>query len=153
MPNTFGMSLKISSIFLWNMLPAGATPTGSHLYLYHSNWHANIVKYEDFLSGFKLWYPELTSIRERYFALLSFGRISFRVDPLCIGLISAWFRHAGSRHNLTLPLALVTNTKLLHHSDVLSTPSGAIMYSFCSLSNSSFNSVWSAYATHLNGAW
>ena len=25
-PNTFGMSLKISSIFLWNMSPAGAAP-------------------------------------------------------------------------------------------------------------------------------
>ena len=29
LPKTFGMSLNISSIFLWNMWPAGATPNGS----------------------------------------------------------------------------------------------------------------------------
>ena len=130
MPNTYGMSLKISSVFLWNMLPAGAAPNGSHLYVYHPNWHTNMVRYEDFLSSFKLWYPEFASIRERYFALSSFGRISFRVCPLCIGLISAWFKCAGSRHNLTLPLALVTSTKLWHHSNGLLTPSSAMMSNF-----------------------
>ena len=147
------MSLKISSIFLWNMLPAGATPNGSYLYLYCPNWHANIVRYEDFSSSLKLWYPELTSIRERNFALLSFGRISIRMGTLCMGLISAWFRCAGSKHNPTIPLALGTNSKLLHHSADSLTPSGAIMLSFCSLSNSSWNGFWSAYATHLGSAW
>ena len=43
-----------------------------------------------------------------------------------MGLINAWFNCDGSKHNLTLPLALDTNTKLLHHSDVSSTPSGVI---------------------------
>ena len=47
-----------------------------------------------------------------------------------MGLISAWFRHGGSRHNLTIPLALGTNTKLLHHSTDLSTPSGTRMSTF-----------------------
>ena len=63
--------------------------------------------------------------------------MSFRVGPLCIGLISAWFKHAGSRHNVTFPLALGTSTKLLHLSDVSLTPQGAIMSCFCSLYNSS----------------
>ena len=123
MPNTFGISLKISLIFLWNMSPAGAAPNGRHLYLYLPNWHVN-VRYADFSPSFRLWHPELASIRERYFALLSFGRISFRVGPLCIGHISAWFRDAGSRHSLTLPLALGTSTKLLHHSNVSLTHQG-----------------------------
>ena len=76
----------------------------------------------------------------------------FRVGPLCIGLISAWFNHTGSKHSLTFPLALGTSRKLLHHSDVSSTPSGAVMCCFCSLSNSS-KGFWSAYAMHLGGTW
>ena len=50
-----------------------------------------------------------------------------------MGLISAWFKHAESRHNSTIPLALDTNSKLLCHSADLLTPSGTIMLSFCSL--------------------
>ena len=38
---------NILLIFLWNMLPAGATPMGSLVSLYQSNWHANLVEYED----------------------------------------------------------------------------------------------------------
>ena len=90
------------------------------------------MKYDDFSSSFKLSYPELTSIRERYFALLSFGSMSLRVGSLCHDLISVWFNCAGSRHNLTLPFGLGTSTKLLHHFDVSSTLRGAIMSCFCS---------------------
>ena len=56
--------------------------------------------------------------------------MSFNVGPLWTGLINAWFNLAGSKHNLTLPFALGTNTKLLHHSTVLSIPSGVIMCTF-----------------------
>ena len=112
-----------------------------------------MVRYEDFLSSFKLWYPDLTSIRERYFALLCFGRILFSVSPLCMGLNSAWFRCTGSRHNLTISLPLGTNTKLLHLSTDSLTHSGTIMSSFCSLSNYSWNGFCSAYATCLSSAW
>ena len=56
--------------------------------------------------------------------------MSFNVGPLQIGLINAWFNFAGSKHNLTFPFALGTNTKLLHHSTVSSTPSGVIISSF-----------------------
>ena len=66
-----------------------------------------------------------------------------------MGLINAWFNHAGSKHNMTLPLTLSTNTKLVHHSDISSTPSGVIISSCCSLSNSSLNGFCSRYATHL----
>ena len=38
---------------------------------------------------------------ERYLTLLSFGNMSFSVAPLCMGLINAWFSHAGS--NTVLP--------------------------------------------------
>ena len=43
--------------------------------------------------------------------LFSLGSISFSVGPLCISLINAWISHAGSRHSLTLPFALGTNTR------------------------------------------
>ena len=137
MPNIFDMSLKISSIICWNILPAGGTPNGSYLYLYLPNCHANVIRYDDLSSSRKLWYPELTSIRESYLSLLSFGSILFEMGPLCTGLISAWFNCAGSRHSLTLPLALGTSTKLLHHSEVSLTSRDAIMSCCSSLFNSS----------------
>ena len=77
----------------------------------------------------------------------------FSVGPLCIGLINAWLSHAGSKHSLTLPFALGTNTKLLHHSAVLSIPRGVMMSISCSHSSSSLNSFCNAYATCLGGAW
>ena len=88
--NTLGMSLKISSISHLNMLPAGAAPKGKHLYLYLSNGQANVVKYDDCLSNFRLWYPKLALVMDMYCTLLSFGSISFSVGyyhkavtPLC----------------------------------------------------------------------
>ena len=54
MPNTFGKSLNISCIFHWNMSSAGAVPNGNLLYLYLPNWHANVVRYDDFPSGLRL---------------------------------------------------------------------------------------------------
>ena len=56
--------------------------------------------------------------------------MSFNMGPLQTGLINAWFHLTGSKHNLTLPFALGTNTKLLHHSAVSSIPSGVIMSIF-----------------------
>ena len=79
--------------------------------------------------------------------LLSFTNISFKVVPLCTGLISAWFSQAGSKHSLTLPLALGTTTKLLHHSDTSSTPKGVFISCHCSLSSSSWNGFCNTYAT------
>ena len=145
MPKTFGMSLNISSIFCWNMLPTGAAPNRSGMYLYLPNWQANVVRYNDFSSTLKLWYPELAYIIDKYLTLFRLGSISFNVGPQCIGFINAWFNHAGSRHSLTLPLALGTNTKLLHHSAVSSTPSGVIISICCNWSNSSLNS----FVTHM----
>ena len=66
----------------------------------------------------------------RVFKGLSFGRISFKVGPLCMGLISDQFRCTGFRYNLAIPLAFGTNTKLLHNSADLSNPSGIIMLRF-----------------------
>ena len=45
--NTVGSSLDISSIFHWNVLPAGTTPNSSLVNLYLPNWHVNVVKYDD----------------------------------------------------------------------------------------------------------
>ena len=90
---------------------------------------------------------------DMYCLLLSLVSISFSVGPLCIGLINAWLSHAGSKHSHTLPFALGTNTKLLHHSAISSTPSGAMMSISSSQSRSSLNGFCSAYATHLGGTW
>ena len=79
--------------------------------------------------------------------------MSFNIGPQCIGLINAWLSHAGSKHNCILPFALGTNTKLLHHSAVSSTPSGIMMSSSCSCWSSSLNGFCSAYAMHLRGTW
>ena len=112
------------------MSPTGTAPNGSFLYLYLPNEHVNVVRCDKFSSNFKLWYPDLASIIDIYFTLLSLGKISFNVVPLCTGLINAWFNLAGSKHNLTLPFALGTNTNLLHHFAVSSTPSGVIMSNY-----------------------
>ena len=77
--------------------------------------------------------------------------MSFSMGPLCTGLINAWFHITGSKHNLTLPFALGTNTKLLHHSVLLSISSGVIMSSFCSQSSSSLNGFCSTYGICLSG--
>ena len=61
------------------MSPASAALNGNRLYLYLPNWHANIMRYDDLSSSFKLWYLELTSLRERYFTLLSFGSMTLSV--------------------------------------------------------------------------
>ena len=132
------------------MLPTDAQ-NSKHLYLYLPCCHANVVRYNDLSSNFRLWHPELASMIEMYLTLLSLGSISFSIGPLCMGLINAWFSHAGSKQNLILWLALGTNTKLLHHSNISLTPSGVIIYCCFSLSNSSLKGFCSTYATCLSG--
>ena len=113
----------------------------------------NVMRYDDFSSNLRLWYPELTSIRDKYFTLFNFGKISLCVGPLWTGLISTWLSLAGSRHSLTLPLGFGKSTKLLHHYVVSSMPNGVII-SYCwNLSNFHLNSFLSAYATCCGDAW
>ena len=107
--------------------------------------HANVVRHDDFSSSLRLWYLELESIRERYLTLIKFGKISLSVSPLWTGHMRAWFSLARYRHSLTFPLDLGTSTKPLHHSTVLSTPSGVIMSCCWIHSNSSLKGlVWFA---------
>ena len=153
MPNTFGKSLNISSIFHWNISPAGAAPNSSLLYLYLPNWHVNVVRYDDLSSNLRLWWPDLASIRERYFTLFSFRKISLSVGPLWTGLMSAWFSFARSKYSLTLQLDSGMRTKFLYHSAISSTPRAVLMSCCWSLSNFSLKGFCSAYATHLRGTW
>ena len=147
MPNTLGKFFNISLILHWNISPVGAAPNGSHFYQYLPNWHVNVVRYDDLPSGLSLWYTELKSIRDKYFTLCNFGKISLRVGLLWTGLISAWFSLTRSRHSLTLPLAR------MHHSAISSLPRCVIISHCWSLSNSSLNSSSSAYGICLRGAW
>ena len=63
----------------------------------------------------------------RYFMPPSLSRMSFNVEPLYTGLISALSSLAGSGTiNLTLPFTFGTSKKLLHHSVVLSMPRGTV---------------------------
>ena len=66
------------------------------------------------------------------------SRISFNIEPLHAGLISALLRLAWSWHIHTLPQVLGKGTKLMHLSNVLSMPRATIICCFCSLLNSSF---------------
>ena len=109
MPNTLGKFLNMSSILHWNMSPAWVAQNGSLLYLYLSNWHMNVVRYDDLLSNLRWWYPEFISIRDKYFILFNFGKISLSVGPLCTSLISAWLSLARSTQSLTLPLGFGTS--------------------------------------------
>ena len=151
MPKTFGISLKNLLILHWNILPAGTALNGRCLYLYQPNGHINVVSYDNLVSNCRLWYPKLASTIDMYFTLLSLGSMPISVGPLCMSLINAWFSLARSRHNLTLPFALGTNTKVLHHSTVSSTPRGVMMSIFGSWSSSSLNGFYSTYTTCLGG--
>ena len=131
-----------------------AAPNGSCLYLYLPNWHLQRLLGKMILhlaAGYdtQSWHLWVTGI----VCYWGFGNISFNIGPLCTGHISTWFNWAGSKHSLTLLLALGTNTQLLHHSSISSTPRGVIISCYCSLCSSSWNGFCSAYATHHGGAW
>ena len=51
----YGRSVKISLIFCWNISPASTTPNGSLQNIYLPNWHARLVRYENFSLSFRLW--------------------------------------------------------------------------------------------------
>ena len=119
----------------WNICPAWAVPNGNFLYLYLPNWHSNIVRYDDLPSNWRLWYPKIASVREKYFTLFNFGKI-LSVGSLWTGHISTWFSLAKSRQSLTFLLGLGTSIKLLDYSAVSCTPSGVIMPYCWSHSNS-----------------
>ena len=108
-----------------------------------------IVRYDYCLSNFRLWQPEPTLMSMRYLTTAGLDRISYNVGPLCLGLISGLLSLTGSKHSCTLQLAFGTRTKLLHHFDISSTPSGTIICCFCSWSSSSLSGSWSSYATSL----
>ena len=116
-----------------------ASPTSSHLYLYLSNWHANMLKYDDCSSSFRLWYLELAYIRDKYFVFVSFGKHIIEVRPLWTGHVGAWLILAGPKHNLIFPLCSGINTELLHHSVISSMPNGVMMS--CRGSHSSFSFI------------
>ena len=57
-----------------------------------------MVKYDNFLSNFRLKYPELDTMTVRYCMCNRFENISFTVGAFCIDLIGARFNFAGSKH-------------------------------------------------------
>ena len=69
---------------------------------------------------------------------VSLGSTSLIVGPPYTSLISPCLCFAGSRYRHTVPLGFGTVTKLLHHSAIPSTHSGANIKYSCSLSNSFF---------------
>ena len=101
------------------------------------------MRYDDVMSHLRLWYPELTSIIDKFFTLL------LSVGPLWTGLLSVWLSLAKSRHTLTLSFGFHMRIKLLHHSAISSMAKGFIMSCCWSISNSSLNSFCSPYVTYL----
>ena len=76
--NTFGSSLYLLSIFLWNISPVEADPNGSLKCLYQPNWYAN-ARYDDFSLNFSYCYPELAFMSNRY---LTFASLEVCHSPL-----------------------------------------------------------------------
>ena len=72
MPQTFGIALDISSILHWNMSPTSIALNRNCLYQYLPNGHANVVRFDDFSSNFRLLYPELTSYYCHVFYIIKF---------------------------------------------------------------------------------
>ena len=115
------------------------------------NTKCDLMKYDDCLIlGFDN--LNLHHINE-YLTPASLGRISFNVRPRCTGLINALLRLVRSSHNCTLPLAFKARTKLLHHSDILSTTIVTISCCFCSQTRPSLSGSWYSYAAFWGGVW
>ena len=103
------------------------------MYWYLPNRHKN-VKYDIFSCNVKLWCPKLMSIKTWSISCLLTWVVYYLVlDLMLIGLIGAVISLAGSRHSLTFPFAITC---------CLST-----------LSSSSFNGSYKAYASLLGGTW
>ena len=97
MQNTLGKCLNFIYLVLKH-IAYGAVPNGSLLYLYLPNWHVNVVRYDDPLSNLRLWYPELASIRGKYFTLFNFGP--------GIALLCQWALLQGKNYCTILPFLL-----------------------------------------------
>ena len=112
------------------MSPTKAALNGSLMYLYLPTVQENTVKYDDHLSSFRLWQPQLAWFSVRKFKLAGLHRITFNVGPLCTGLIHSLLSLDGSRHNLALQFNLGINMKLLHYSDVSFMPRRLLFAAF-----------------------
>ena len=75
--------------------------------------------------------------------------MSYNVGPLFIDLICTLLSLAVSGHNCFL--LLVFGTKLLHCTDISSTPSGTIFAAFVVGQAHALHCSWSACATFLGG--
>ena len=101
------------------------------------------------MSGYDI--QSRASIRDKCFTFVSFGYILLTVGPLRTGHMRALFSLAGSKHNLTCQFSFGINTKLLHHSTVLSIPSVVMMSSCCICFHSSLNFFFVMCSVHALG--
>ena len=91
--------------------------------------------------------------RLSYSTHLLFWGVYHYAIPLYTSLVNTWLSLAGSRHICTVPLDLITMTKLFYHSVNSFTHSGASILCCCSLSSSFIHSSYSAHVICLNGGW
>ena len=131
--NTLGTSPKILSILCWNILPAGATLNGI---LHTCTCQIDMQKLNNFVSSFRVWYPELTQIVFTSIHLLVLGSMSLTVGPLWTSLINVWLSLAGSEHMQMVLFGLHAKINLFYHSDVSTTHSGTIIQCCCILIHS-----------------
>ena len=147
-PNTIVSSMKISSIFS----ETGHKPVSLQMaVICISICQSGMWMWSGMMMA-RLWYPDLALIRGKYFASVSCENISLTVGPLWTCYMSGWWSIAGSKHNLTIPIGFGSNTKLLHQSAVIFSPSDMMMSCLCSYSSSSLNDLCNADAIHF-GAW
>ena len=118
--NTLGNSWTSLSIFFWNRQLVGATQNDSLVYLYLPNGQENVVKQymiACLASG-------CNNLNVHWDNPCQSSQNVIEDQPPCTGQVSTLLNFTGLRHSHTVPLALGTRMKLLHHSDVLPASSG-----------------------------
>ena len=144
--------LESSSIFLLEYVTCWCYLGGSLVTTHLANWHTKVVRHDNLLSIFRLWYPEVASINVWYYIFVSFRNVSLMDEPLCTGLISAWLSLRLSRHRWIVLICFGTTTLLLH-SAVFLPPRGMIISCSCRSFNSFSNVSCYAYSICLGGGW
>ena len=109
------------------MVPAEATQNGNHMYM---------DKKQGASSNFRLWQPKLVSVSVRYLTHAILSRISFNIG-LYVQVLLAFLKSGQVNAQLNLTISFRTKTKLLHHSNVLSTSNDTMICCLCSLVSSS----------------
>ena len=153
MPKILGRSLRILSIFHWNMSPIGTTLNGSLVNLYLPYWHANVVTYDASYGvlGYDKSSFHLSRFNSEPLLCLDKCHSMLFLCALALLILGSVMQSPGT--GKPGPSGFATMTELMYHSGVLSNPIGTIICCSCNLSRSFVNSSCSVYTMCLGGDW